>query len=426
MSQIVPQAIIAKKRDGIALSKQDIEQFATGLVQGQFTEPQAAALAMAIFLNGMETSETVNLTMAMRDSGDVLDWSGFNLPGPIVDKHSTGGVGDKVSIVLGPMLAACGCVVPMIAGRGLGHTGGTVDKLEGIPGYCVDMPLPEFQQKVLDIGVGIIGQTADIAPADRKLYALRDVSGCVESIPLITSSILSKKLAEGLDVLVMDVKYGSGAFMQEKTKAQALADAIESIGNSAGTKTKSLLTDMNEVLGHSAGHHLEIIECIDYLTGDYRCPRLHKITMDLAIEALVMAGLATDATTAEQQLHQALDSGQALVIFNDMVAAFGGPADLSDTYKKHLPQASFVKPLLSPKAGTFQSINVYEVGMTLLELGAGRLSLQDKIDHRVGLSDFIALHSKVEEGQALVTIHAASEAAWQKARARLLKNMSIS
>ena len=307
MADFLPQEIIRKKRDGVTLSVAEISAFVNGIAQDQVSEGQIAAFAMAVYFQGMNRDEGVALTCAMRDSGRVLDWKSLNLPGPIVDKHSTGGVGDVVSLMLGPMVAACGGFVPMISGRGLGHTGGTLDKLDSIPGYLTNITNEKFQAVVRDVGVAIIGQTADLAPADKRMYATRDVTATVESIPLITASILSKKLAAGLDALVMDVKAGSGAFMPTFEQSDALANNIAAVGNGAGLKTSALITDMNQPLAPSAGNALEVQCAVDYLTGKSRPARLHEVTMALAAELLVVSRLAPDTLAGEQALARCLE-----------------------------------------------------------------------------------------------------------------------
>ncbi|WP_406850326.1 thymidine phosphorylase [Chromobacterium phragmitis] len=327
----LPQEIIRKKRDNVTLSQQDIQQFVAGITDNSVADSQIAALAMAIYFNGMELEENVHLALAMRDSGRRMHWKDLNLPGPIVDKHSTGGVGDVVSLMLGPMVAACGGFVPMISGRGLGHTGGTLDKLSAVPGYN-PFPDPELFRKVVkEVGVAIIGQTSDLAPADRRFYATRDVTATVESIALITASILSKKLAAGLDVLVMDVKAGSGAFMPTMQKSIELAERIVKVGNGAGVATTALITEMSQPLASTAGNSIETREAVRYLKGDERNPRLHEVTMALCAQMLIGGKLAADEADARAKLQAALDSGRAAEIFGRMVTALGGPADFMAT-----------------------------------------------------------------------------------------------
>ncbi len=402
----IPQEFIRKKRDGLRLATDEIDAFVRGIADDSVTEGQIAAFAMATYFNGMAPDETIALTLAMRDSGRVLDWRQFNLGGPVVDKHSTGGVGDVVSLMLGPMVAACGGFVPMISGRGLGHTGGTLDKLDSIPGYRTDISVEEFQQVVADVGVAIIGQTAELAPADKRFYATRDVTATVESIPLITASILSKKLSAGLKALVMDVKVGSGAFMPTIEKSIELANSIVSVGNGAGMKTTALLTDMNEPLAPCAGNAIEVRCALDYLAGASRPARLHEITMALSAEILQSGGLFADASTARHALTRALDSGRALEIFGRMVAAIGGPIDLASNPDKYFPHADVIMPVPALRAGFISTIDTRALGMAVVGLGGGRLFAAAAIDHSVGLSEIVAIGASVAAGDPLAMIHA--------------------
>jgi thymidine phosphorylase len=421
----LPQEIIKLKRNGGQLPEAAIQQFVTGLTDNSFSEGQTAALAMAIYLNGMATEETVALTRAMRDSGAVLNWQG-KLNGPVVDKHSTGGVGDKVSLMLAPMIAACGAYVPMIAGRGLGHTGGTVDKLETIPGYSCTQPLDVIQREVARLGCVIVGQSAELAPADRRLYLIRDVTATVESIPLITASILSKKLAAGLDVLTMDVKIGSGAIMKNIDDASALAQSIVNTAKGAGVPTQALLTDMNECLGSSAGNVLEVLETLDYLTGKYREPRLHQVTLELGASMLQLAGLFADKASAVAALEHSLTSGKAAEIFAKMVAAMGGPADLLEKPELYLGKAPVIQDIVAPQAGYLAASDTTAVGMAVVRLGGGRAHPAQVIDPVVGFSDVQALGSKVAAGDVLARVHAASVEAAAKASAEYLAALSFS
>lgn len=421
----LPQEIIKLKRNGGQLPEAAIQQFVTGLTDNSFSEGQTAALAMAIYLNGMATQETVALTRAMRDSGAVLNWQG-KLNGPVVDKHSTGGVGDKVSLMLAPMIAACGAYVPMIAGRGLGHTGGTVDKLETIPGYSCTQPLDVIQREVARLGCVIVGQSAELAPADRRLYLIRDVTATVESIPLITASILSKKLAAGLDVLTMDVKIGSGAIMKNIDDASALAQSIVNTAKGAGVPTQALLTDMNECLGSSAGNVLEVLETLDYLTGKYREPRLHQVTLELGASMLQLAGLFADKASAVAALEHSLTSGKAAEIFAKMVAAMGGPADLLEKPELYLGKAPVIQDIVAPQAGYLAASDTTAVGMAVVRLGGGRAHPAQVIDPVVGFSDVQALGSRVAAGDVLARVHAASVEAAAKASAEYLAALSFS
>jgi thymidine phosphorylase len=390
------QELIRRKRDGGSLADEELRWLVAGITDGSVTDGQAAAFAMAVFFRDLDARERVTLTSAMRDSGAVLDW---DLPGPVVDKHSTGGVGDKVSLILAPLLAACGAYVPMISGRGLGHTGGTLDKLDSIPGYDSTPELDRLRAVVAESGCAIIGQTADLAPADRRLYALRDATGTVESIPLIVASILSKKLAEGLDALVMDVKTGSGAFMAERERARELAAAIEQASEDAGLPCAALLTDMDQVLGRTAGNALEVREAIDVLRDGGGEPRLVEVTLALARAALELAGVDADP-------EMALRSGAAAERLARMVAALGGPADLLDAPERHLPAAPVTVSVESAGAGVVSAIDVRALGLVVMELGGGRRRESDDIDPAVGLTDVAGLG---EDAGRLATIHARDE-----------------
>jgi thymidine phosphorylase len=405
---MLAQEIIRTKRQGGALSPAQIRAFVQGLTDETWSEGQVAALAMAVFLNGMQPDEAVALTLAMRDSGRVMDW--HDLPGPVVDKHSTGGVGDKISLMLAPMVAACGAYVPMIAGRGLGHTGGTVDKLESIPGYQTRPDAALFDATVRRLGTAIIGQTADLAPADKRFYATRDVTATVESVPLITASILSKKLAAGLQALAMDVKVGNGAFADTPDMARKLAQSIVAVGNGAGLKTRALITDMNQVLGHSAGNALEVKEAIDYLTGQNREPRQHAVTLALCAEMLVLGGLAPDPASASARLQAVLDNGAAAEKFAQMVAALGGPHDLLQNHEAHLAQAPVVRAVPALRDGFVGAQDTRAIGLAVIELGGGRRMAADPIDPRVGFAHVQPLGTAVRAGDALAWVHAASPA----------------
>ena len=422
----LPQEIIRKKRDGETLAAADIAAFVRGVAADIVSEGQIAAFTMATFLNGMSRAEAVALTLAMRDSGTVLNWKALNLPGPIVDKHSTGGVGDVVSLMLGPMVAACGGFVPMISGRGLGHTGGTLDKLDSIPGYQTSISIEKFQQVVRDAGVAIIGQTAELAPADKRIYATRDVTATVESIPLITASILSKKLAAGLDALVMDVKVGSGAFMTTIEKSRALALSIVEVGNGAGVKTCALLTDMNQPLAPCAGNAIEVRCAIDYLMGKSRPARLHEVTMALSAQLLVTAGLAPDETAAREALTGCLEKGHAAERFANMVAALGGPGDLLQHPDKYLHAAPVTRQVKASRQGFVAQVDTRQVGLVVVSLGGGRMRASDAIDSDVGLTDLVLTGTKVDAGEPLATIRARSEAAADAAMAAFEKAIIIS
>lgn len=420
-----PQEIIRKKRDGAKLASDEIAFFVKGITDNSVTEGQIAAFAMAVFFRGMDMDERVALTLAMRDSGRVIQWRAEGLNGPALDKHSTGGVGDKVSLMLAPMVAACGGYVPMISGRGLGHTGGTLDKFDAIPGYRTQPSYAEFVSVTKSIGCAVIGQTNDLAPADRRFYAIRDVTATVESLHLITASILSKKLAAGLDGLSMDVKFGTGAFMANYDDALALARSITTVANGAGVPTHALLTDMNWVLGHAAGHATEMHEAIAYLTGAHRDPRLHEVTMALCAEMLLVGKLAQNLDEARDKLQRALDSGAAADRFARMVAALGGPTDILRRAETHLAQAPLVRDFIPAQAGYAVAMDARSVGIALMELGGGRRTPQDKIDHRVGIDRMVAPNSPVGPGQPLCRIHAANQNAFDRAAAILEKAVVI-
>jgi thymidine phosphorylase len=404
------QEIIRKKRDGGALSAEEIQFFVRGIADNTVTEGQVAALAMAVYFRDMNMDERVAFTLAMRDSGQVMEWRSLNLPGPVLDKHSTGGVGDVVSLMLGPMIAACGGYVPMISGRGLGHTGGTLDKFDSIPGYFT-VPEPAlFRRVVREIGVAIIGQTAQLAPADKRFYGIRDTTATVESVAMITGSILSKKLAAGLDALVMDVKVGCGAFMPSYEKSVELAESIVAVGNGAGTRTSAILTEMNESLGPVAGNALEVRLAMDYLTGRLRPARLHEVTMALCAEMLILGGLAANEPQARAKLQAALDSGAAAERFARMVAALGGPADLIERPDAYLETAPIVIPVPALQAGFASATDCRALGLAVVSLGGGRRRPEDAIDFAVGLAGLAELGDAIEVGQPLAMVHARTEA----------------
>ncbi len=409
MTTFFPQEIIRRKRDGQILSEDEIAFMVQGLTDGSVSEGQVAAFAMAVFFQGMNMEERIALTRAMTRSGNVMDWTAAALPGPVVDKHSTGGVGDKVSLMLAPVLAACGAYCPMISGRGLGHTGGTLDKLDAIPGYNTAPDTELFRNTVRRAGCAIIGQTPDLAPADRRFYAVRDVTATVESVPLITASILSKKLAAGLDALVMDVKFGSGAFAADYDMAVELADSIVAVANGAGLKTSALMTDMNQVLGRTAGNALEVREAIDFLTGrGRRDSRLYAVTTALAAELLVLSGV-TDAQTAPAMVEGALSSGTAAERFALMAACLGGPADLLDRPGTYLPEAPVRKPVIAPRRGYITAMDTRAMGVAVMALGGGRRRPDDAIDYAVGLSDVQGIGFRTGPRSPVAVIHARDE-----------------
>jgi thymidine phosphorylase len=416
---LLPQEFIARKRDGQVLARDEIAAFIAGLPSGAVTHAQAAAFAMAVYFNDMTIDERVALTLAMRDSGTVLDWS--DLEGPVADKHSTGGVGDNVSLMLAPILAACGVYVPMISGRGLGHTGGTLDKFDSIPGYKTNPDNALFRKVVKSAGCAIIGQTDDLAPADRTLYAIRDVTATVENISLITASILSKKLAAGLDALVLDVKTGSGAFMPTPEKSRALAESLVAVANGAGLRTSALITDMNEPLASAAGNALEMRNAVDFLTGTHRDPRLLDVTLALCAAVLESVGVADGAKKAEM----ALDSGAALECFALMIAELGGPADFIERMDAYLAKAPIVRDILAPRAGVVAAIDTKAVGMAVVALGGGRTRPTDTIDHAVGFDTIAGLGTSVTPQSRLCTVHARNEDAAKAAETRILAAFTI-
>jgi thymidine phosphorylase len=413
----LPQEVIARKRDGAVLSGDEIANFIAGFASGGVSDAQAAAFAMAVYFNDMSMAERVALTLAMRDSGTVLDWS--DLEGPVADKHSTGGVGDNVSLMLAPILAAIGIYVPMISGRGLGHTGGTLDKFDAIPGYTTSPDNALFRKVVREAGCAIIGQTADLAPADKTLYAIRDVTGTVESIALITASILSKKLAAGLGALVLDVKTGSGAFMPTLEQSQALANSLVAVANGAGLKTGALITDMNEPLASAAGNGLEVRNAVDFLTGKHQDVRLREVTLSLCAVAAEMIGVAGSEKAGRQMVEDALDSGRAAERFGKMVAALGGPADFIDTVDAHLVPAPIVRDVFASGAGVVAAIDTKGVGMAVVTLGGGRTTPSDSIDHSVGFDRLVGLGGRVDAQTPIARIHARTEAAAEEAQRRL-------
>ena len=404
---MIPQELIRKKRDGGILNADEIQSFIAGVTAGKVTDAQTAAFAMAVFFKGMTRDERVALTRAMTHSGTVLNW--LDCPGPLLDKHSTGGIGDTVSLILAPAIAACGGYVPMISGRGLGHTGGTLDKLDSIPGYHSQPDLALFRKAVKETGAAIIGQTSDLAPADRKLYAIRDVTATVESIPLITASILSKKLAAGLNGLAMDVKTGSGAFMSTFEGARDLARSIADVATAAGLPTTALITDMDEPLADAAGNSVEVKLAIDHLTGNRINHRLHGVTLALGVEMLITGDLAANQDDARAKLEHAFSSGSAAEHFEKMISVLGGPNDLLEKPDHHLPQARVVKPVLAEKNGYVAQISTRDLGLAIISLGGGRTRASDTIDHAVGLTHLSAVDDACKQGEPLAYVHAQNE-----------------
>jgi thymidine phosphorylase len=421
---LLPAEIIRRKRDGHALAPEQVQDFVRGIVDNSWSEGQVAALAMAILLRGMQRDEVLALTQAMLHSGEVMQWQDAAFRGPVLDKHSTGGVGDKVSLMLAPIVAACGGVLPMISGRGLGHTGGTLDKLEALPGYSINPPRETLLKLLRDVGCAIVGASERIAPADRRLYAVRDVTATVESVPLITASILSKKLAAGLQSLVIDVKTGNGAFAASLGDARALATSLVQVAQAAGLPAEALITDMNQVLGRTAGNALELQEALDFLDGRDREPRQLEVTLALAARMLRLSGLAPDLDSARARAGQALQSGRAAEHFARMVAALGGPADVFDAGRR-LPAAPVQRVFAAPREGVLAAMDTRALGMVVVALGGGRRRAGDAVDARVGLSEVLPLGTAVHAGDALLRVHAASEAAADEALAALAAAMRI-
>ena len=415
---MLPQETIRRKRDGAVLSPEEIARFVEGVTDGGVSEGQVAAFAMAVWFKGMDRDETVALTRAMRDSGDVLNWP--EIDRPVADKHSTGGVGDNVSLMLAPIAASCGLAVPMISGRGLGHTGGTLDKLESIPGYAIMPSEALFRRVVKDVGCAIIGQTGDLAPADRRIYAIRDVTATVDSVPLITASILSKKLAAGLQSLVLDVKVGNGAFMTDLAEAERLARSLVAVANGAGVPTSALITAMDQPLADTAGNAVEVENCIAFLKGEKAGTRLEALVLALAAEMLVLSGLETDPDNAKDKARLALESGAAADVFGRMVSALGGPADLLERPETYLPKAPVIRPVAAPQPGFLTACDTRGLGLAVIELGGGRTRPDQTVDPRVGFDRLMPLGSRVEKGDVIGRVHAANEAAAVLAAERLV------
>ncbi|PRX11325.1 UNVERIFIED_ORG: thymidine phosphorylase [Martelella mediterranea] len=404
---MLAQETIRKKRDGFSLTAAEIADFVRALSDETLSEAQAAAFAMAVYFRGMDEAETVALTLAMRDSGTVLAWPGIDRP--IADKHSTGGIGDNVSLMLAPIAGACGLAVPMISGRGLGATGGTLDKLESIPGYDVSPDEARLRRTIAQTGCAIVGQTATLAPADKRLYAIRDVTATVESMPLIVSSILSKKLAAGLQTLVLDVKFGGGAFMQDADGAMELARLLVKVANGAGLPTTALVTDMNEPLADAVGNAVEVANALAFLKGEKTGTRLERIVLALAAEMIFGARLASDRPSAKAAAADALASGRALETFARMISALGGTADFVENADTRLPQAPIIRPVAAPVSGYLAKADARAIGMSVVTLGGGRKKPGARIDHRVGYSGLQPLGTAVKAGEPLGFVHAANE-----------------
>ncbi|MER0237032.1 thymidine phosphorylase [Fulvimarina sp. MAC8] len=413
MAAFLPQEILRKIRDGETATREEIGAFILGLVNGDVGEAQAAAFAMAVFCRGLSTEATVALTEAMRDSGERLDWPDDGRP--VLDKHSTGGIGDSVSLILAPILAACGARVPMISGRGLGHTGGTLDKLDAIPGYQSAPNLDALRRVVGETGCAIVAATADLAPADRRLYGIRDITATVDSLPLIVSSILSKKLAAGTDALVLDVKVGSGAFMATPEDARGLAESLVSVANGAGLKTTALITDMNEPLASAAGNAVEVANAVAVLTGKRREMRLEEVTLALAADLLQHGGLAGSVDEARSMARNALDSGAAAERYGQMVQALGGPTDFIENADSHLPTAPIRLDVFSEEEGSVSAIDARKIGLAVISLGGGRRQASDVIDHSVGFTSLASIGETTSRDRPIGVVHARDMAAAEHA-----------
>jgi thymidine phosphorylase len=421
----LPQEAIRRKRDGEALGADDLRMLARGMADGSLADAQVAALAMAIYFRGLTPSECAGLTLAMRDSGDVFDWRGESLPGPVLDKHSSGGIGDLVSLPLGPMLAACGAFVPMISGRGLAHTGGTLDKLEAIPGYRTQVEPELVRSTVRTAGVAIIGAGGRIAPADQRLYAIRDVTATVDCIPLIITSILSKKLAAGLDALVLDVKTGNGAVMTDPDRGRELGMRMIELAAETGLRSSAFLTDMSEPLARSAGNALELREALEILRGEPADARLMEVTCTLGADVMVLGGLATTEDAARSALMKSLASGAAAERFARMVASLGGPADIVERPDRHLAKAAVVVDVPAPRGGFVTAIDTRALGLTVVSLGGGRTSPGQPVDAAVGLDRLAPRGHAVEAGAPLARVHAAKEDAARRAAVEVSRAYAI-
>jgi pyrimidine-nucleoside phosphorylase len=414
-----PQDVIRKKRDGQSLSREEIEFFIGGVTTGRIADYQVSALLMAIYLNGMDENEQQILTEAMLNSGKILDFT--DIPKPKADKHSTGGVGDKTSIIIAPLIAACGVCVPMISGRGLGHTGGTLDKLESIPGYSVNLSLTAFKDVLRDVGYAMAGQTAELAPADKKMYALRDATATVEAIPLIVASIISKKGAAGLDAMIIDVKVGNGAFMRDQSRATELAHALVSTGNSCGIKTRALLTDMNQPLGAAVGNSLEVKECIEILRGEASegAQPVLDISRELCAQMLLLANVDETIEAAHARLQHALSSGEALECLRRNIAAQGGEPRVCDVPAKFLPLVHESVRVESPRSGYITRVDTTEIGHAIAAIGGGRVRIEDTIDPTVGFIAELKLGDQVKNGETMGVVYCRDDAAAREAAQRI-------
>ena len=414
--------LILKKRLGKELTKNEINWFISNLTSNHLSEGQIASLAMAICLKGMTFEERVQLTLAMKNSGKTLSW---DLPGPIIDKHSTGGVGDTVSLILAPVLAACGAYVPMISGRGLGHTGGTLDKFDSIPGYNTSPNEALLRRVVSKVGCAIIGQTNELAPADKRLYAIRDVTGTVESIDLITASILSKKLAAGLEGLVIDVKCGNGAFMQDFNEASTLAKSLVTVSNESGCKTTALVTDMNQPLSQSIGNSLEVLAAIDILKGSSKDYRLLEVTNSLGVSILCSSNICKNKKEAQSLISSVLSSGKAAEKFSQMISELGGANDFFEKPKNYLTPSNIQKNICCKQSGYVKKINTKNLGNILILLGGGRQKVEDDIDFSVGMKLLIELGTYVERNQPICTLYAPDEETFNIAEKEIIESFEI-
>lgn len=421
----LPQETIRSKREGGVFSAGDLERLARGIADGSLGDAQVGAFAMAVFFRGMTAEECAAFTLAMRDTGDVFDWSGESLPGPVLDKHSTGGIGDLVSLVLGPMLAACGAWVPMISGRGLAHTGGTVDKLESIPGYQTRPSTEQLRRTLRECNVAIISAGEHLAPADRRLYSIRDVTATVDCVPLIAASILSKKLAAGLDALVLDVKTGSGAVLPEAARGRELARLMIATAATAGLRVSALLTDMSEPLARSAGNALELHEAVSILRGEPCAPRLLEVTLALGAEVMVLGGLAADLDAARAALTRTLASGAAAGKFSRMVACLGGPRDLLERPDTYLAKAPIVRDVPAPRDGFVSAIDTRAIGLAVVALGGGRTAPGQAIDPAVGLDRLAPRGTELRAGEPLARVHAATDEAGEEAVQTVVRAYSL-
>ncbi|MGH8197047.1 MAG: thymidine phosphorylase [Steroidobacteraceae bacterium] len=421
----LPQETIRIKRDGGTLDAAELKRVAESIGDGSLGDAQVGAFAMAIHCRGMTPAECAAFTMAMRDTGEVFDWNSESLPGPVLDKHSTGGVGDLVSLALGPMLAACGAWVPMIVGRGLAHTGGTLDKLESIPGYQSRPPPERVRRALREAGVAIIGAGERIAPGDRRLYAIRDVTATVDCLPLIVASILSKKLAAGLHALVLDIKTGNGAVLPEAERGRELARSMISTAANVGLPVSAFLTDMSEPLARSAGNALEVREAISMLRCEACDPRLLELTLALGAEAMILGRLAGDAAAARAALARSLASGAAAERFARMVASLGGPAHLMEKAEAHLARAPVVLEVKASQGGFVTAIDTRALGLVVVALGGGRTAPHQSIDPGVGVDRFAPLGTAVQKGQPIARVHAADAAGGEAAAAAVTRAYSI-